>query len=110
MSGAFSLEQKWQIITELELTQDKFQEIEQCLANAEKTSDYLVRQVIELLEQLKETSKRLHEISVKETGVTKVDVIEFNKNRDCQLRRYQDDLKAKLSRAIGYSYSVKILW
>jgi len=110
MSGVFTLEQKWQIITELELTQDKFEEIERCLTNVENTSDYLVRQVIELLGQLKEASRRLHEISVKETGVTKVDVIEFDQDRDCQLRRYQDDLKAKLSRAIGYSYSVKILW
>jgi hypothetical protein len=52
----------------------------------------------------------LHEISVKEAGVTKVDVIEFNSDRSCQLRKYRDDLKGKLARAIGYSYPVNILW
>lgn len=107
---SFTSEQKWQIVTELELTEDKFSEIEKCLEKTEQRSEYLVRQVLDLLEQLKESSLRLHEISVREAGVTKVDVIEFNSDRGCQLRKYRDDLKGKLARAIGYSYPVNILW
>lgn len=107
---SFTAEQKWQIVTELELTEDKFSQVEECLKKTEQRSEYLVRQVLDLLSQLKESSQRLHEISVKEAGVTKVDVVEFNADRTCQLRKYRDDLKAKLARAIGYSYPVKILW
>lgn len=108
----FSPEQKMRIAIELDICGDEEQisRLEGCLRQIEQKSEILVREVLRLLDKLNESSERLHEISVKESGLVKVDVIEFSPYRICELKKYRDDLKAKLAHIIGYSRPVKIFW
>lgn len=89
----------------LQVPYDRETEIEEKLAKVEGQSEELVRQVLDLVEQIKSAKEEKGEAA---TGLIQADVVRWKENRMCSINSYICSLRRELGRAIGYDVPLSL--
>lgn len=102
-----STAERGKILRHLELPITSMPIIDVFCNRVEQMSEQLAQQVNELVQQLDANSEEIRKAA---SGITKLDVIEWKKDRKCDLHSHRKYLVKQLSNAIGYTKITVYPW
>lgn len=103
----FTIDDKWQIMTLLEVNDEDEIFIEALLDKIARTSERKVQHVLNLAKRLNEGLQLQQEAA---SGLIQAGEVRWKDDRYCQANRYVNILRRDLARAIGYEIKRVMPW